>query len=203
MLIGCEFSGIIRDAFRKRGHDAWSCDLLPTLREGNHIQDDVQRHFNDGWDLFIVHPSCTFLSFAGTRHWNKPGREEKRLAAFEFFMKCVNAPIAKICVENPVGYPNVAYRKADQIIHPYYFGEPVQKRTCLWLKNLPLLEYANTIIEKPKPLYYLNTNGKAINWVEGIKGVKNRSQARSISFVSIANAMAEQWGCVGKLYGEI
>ncbi len=194
VLIGCEFSGVIREAFRKRGHDAWSCDLLPTLRDGNHIQDDVLKHFDDGWDLFIAHSDCTYLSFVGTRHWNKPGREAKRFIAFEFFMKCINAPIEKVCVENPVGYPNVAYRKADQIIHPYYFGEPVQKRTCLWLKNLPLLEYAHTIIEKPKPLYYLKTNSKAINWGEGIKGVKNRSQSRSISFVSIANAMAEQWG---------
>ena len=194
VLIGCEFSGVVRDAFRKRGHDAWSCDLLPSLSKGNHFQDDVQRHFNDGWDLFIAHPNCTYLSFVGTRHWNKLGREEKRLAAFEFFMRCVNAPIDKICVENPVGYPNVAYRKADQIIHPYYFGEPVQKRTCLWLKALPLLEYADTIIEKPKPLYYCTTTGKAINWVEGIKGVSNRSQSRGITFVSIAKAMAEQWG---------
>jgi len=197
VLVGCEFSQIICRAFRDKGHEAYSCDFLPT--EGNptwHIQDDVLKHLNEDWDMFIVHPDCTFLSFVGTRHWNKPGRAEKRERAFKFFMDCVNAPINRICVENPVGYPNVAYRKPDQIIHPYYFGEPVQKRTCLWLKNLPLLDYSNTIIEKPKPLYYLKTNGKAINWVEGIKGVKNRSQSRSVSFTSIANAMITQWGCL-------
>jgi len=196
IIIGCNKSGKEALALLAKGHDVYTCDILPAEWEhnGRHIQDDLLRHLNDGWDMGIFNPDCTYLSFVGVRHWNKLGRKEKRLAAFAFFMKCINAPIEKICVENPVGYPNVAYRKPDQIIHPYYFGEPVQKRTCLWLKNLPLLVYSDTIIEKPKPLYYLRTSGKAINWVEGIKGVGNRSQARSVSFNSIANAMANQWG---------
>jgi len=195
MLVACEFSGIVREAFAKKGWDAWSCDLLPTeIPSEKHIQDDVLKHLDSGWDLMIAHPPCTYLSYVAIRHWNKEGRKELRDKAMEFFMALINAPIKKICVENPVGLPNTDYRKPDQIIHPYYFGEPVQKRTCLWLKNLPKLEFSKTIIEKPKPLYRLSTTGKAINWVEGIKGTKNRSQERSRTFQKIADAMAEQWG---------
>src|SRR3990167_5240556 len=133
VLVACECSQVVCKSFRDKGHEAYSCDLLPT--KGNpdwHIQDNVLRHLDEGWDLMIAHPDCTFLSYVGTRHWNKLGRENKRQEAFVFFMACVNAPIEKICVENPVGYPNIAYRKPDQIIHPYFFGEPFQKRTCLW-----------------------------------------------------------------------
>ena len=151
VLIACEFSGIVRDAFIAKGHDAISCDLLPTERPGPHIQ---------------------------------------------FFMKCYDANAEKVCVENPVGYMNTIFRKPDQIIHPYFFGVPVQKRTCLWVRNLPILEYEDTIIEKPKPLYICQgekCKGKAIHWVEGIRGVKNRSKARSETFPCIADAMAAQW----------
>jgi len=157
----------------------------------------VLKHLNDGWDLGIFHPDCTYLSYVSNIHWNNPGRAEKREQAMEFFLKLYNAPINKICVENPVGYPNTVFRKPDQIIHPYYFGEPVQKRTCLWLKNLPLLIYDKTNIKKPEPLYYLSTTRKAIHWVEGIKGTKNRSKERSRSFQSIADAMANQYGDKG------
>ena len=197
ILIACEFSGIVRDAFIAKGYDAVSCDLLPTERPRPHIRGNVLEILDDGWDLMIAHPPCTYLSYVGNRHWNKPGRAEKRASAYKFFMSLVNAPINKICVENPIGLPNTIYRKPDQIIHPYYFGESVQKRTCLWLKGLPKLIYADTIVEKPKPLYICQGNkckGKAIGWVEGIKGVKDRSKARSKSFSGIANAMAEQWG---------
>ena len=196
VLAACEFSGIVRDAFIAKGHDAVSCDLLPTEKPGPHHQGDVLDILGDGWDMMIAHPPCTYLSYVGNRHWNKPGRAEKRDRAYRFFMTLINAPVNRICVENPVGLPNTKYRKPDQIIHPYYFGEPVQKRTCLWLKDLPCLEYQDTIIEKPKPLYYCKgpkSKGKAINWVEGIKGQKGRSKARSRTFQGIAEAMAEQW----------
>lgn len=197
VLIACEYSGIVRDAFIAKGHDAVSCDLLPTEKPGPHIQGDVLDVLGDGWDMMVGHPPCTYLSYIGTRHWNNPGRATKREKAMKFFMSLINAPIDKICIENPVGLPNTEYCKPDQIIHPYYFGESYQKRTCLWLKNLPKLKYENTIIEKPPPLYYCKgkrSEGKAINWVEGISGVENRSKARSKTFVSIARAMAEQWG---------
>lgn len=200
VLIACEFSQIVCKAFRERGHEAFSCDIIPC--EGGHpewhIQDNVLNHLDDGWDLMIAHPECTYLSLAGTRHWNKPGRKEKREEAFDFFMRLINANINKICVENPVGYPNSHYRKPDQIIHPYYFGDPFQKRTCLWLKNLPLLTYSETIIPKPEPLYICQgkkSKGKAINWVEGIKGSgEERKKERSKTFPGIAKAMSEQWG---------
>ncbi len=200
VVIICEQSGTIRDAFSKLGHESWSCDVESSESPENelfHIQDDALNVINDGWDLAICHPPCTYLSYVGNRHWNKPGRAALREKALEFFMTMINAPIDKICVENPVGYPNTVYRKPDQIIHPYYFGNPYQKRTCLWLKNLPLLKYEDTIIKKPAPLYICEgekSKGKAINWVEGIKGTKNRSKARSKTFQGIADAMAEQWG---------
>jgi len=199
VLVGCEYSQTVTKAFRNKGIEAFSCDLLPT--EGNpdwHLQMDVFEAIEKVKPkLAIFHPPCTYLSYVGIKHWNKQGRAEKRELAMAFFMKLVNAPIERICTENPVGYPNTAYRSPDQIIHPYYFGEPYQKRTCLWLKNLPKLNYRKTLIEKPKPLYICQgekCKGKAINWVEGIKGVKNRSLERARFPQGIANAMAEQWG---------
>jgi hypothetical protein len=196
VLVACEFSGIVRDAFAAKGHDAWSCDLLPTERPGNHIQGDVLEILNDDWDLMIACPPCTYLSYVGTRHWNKPGRAALREDAMQFFLVLANAAIEKIAVENPLGYASKVFRKPDQTIHPYYFGDPVQKRTCLWLKNLPPLIFTQ-MLSKPEPLYYCQgekSKGKAIHWVEGIRGVKNRSHERSRFFPSIANAMADQWG---------
>lgn len=199
VLVACEFSGTVRDAFSKRGHDAWSCDILPTEKPGNHIQGDVLGVLDRGWDLMIAHPPCTYLSYVGMRHWNNPGRAEKRLEAMEFFMRCVNAPIAKICVENPLGLPVKAYRREDQVIHPYYFGDPFSKRTLLWLKNLPILAWDKGRAIKPPPLFICQgpkCKGKAIGWVEGIKGMSKseRQKARSKTFQGIADAMAEQWG---------
>jgi len=199
ILIACEESGTVRDAFIKRGHDAVSCDIIPTSSPGPHIQGNVLEIINDGWDMMIAFPPCTYLTYAATRHWNNPGREEKRTAAMDFFMAMINADIGKICVENPVGYPNTIYRKPNQIVHPYYFGEPYQKRTCFWLKNLKPLDYSSTLIEKPKPMYICKGKkcyGKAIGWTEGIRGMnaEERSRARSKTFQGIADAMAEQWG---------
>lgn len=201
ILIACEESQTVCTAFRLLGHEAYSCDILP-CSGGHpewHIQDDVLKHLNNGWDMMIAHPPCTYLSYAGTGHWNKPGRAEKRDEAVTFFMSLINAPIEKICVENPLGYMSKVYRKYDQIIHPYYWGEQFQKRTCLWLKNLPLLLYDKTKAIKPKPLYtYTNKNGKKkrINWVDGLSGSTNaeRQRIRSKTFQGIANAMALQWG---------
>lgn len=205
VLVACEFSGIVRDAFIARGHDAWSCDLLPTESPGPHIQGDILGILGNGWDLMVAHPPCTYLSYVGIRHWNNPGRPEKREEAMGFFMELVNAPIGKICIENPLGYPSRVYRKPDQTIHPYYFGEPKQKRICLWLKNLKPLQWnkddsmfwKKTSVDKPEPMYICQgpkSFGKKIHWVEGIRGVKNRSHERSRFFPSIADAMADQWG---------
>lgn len=204
ILIACELSGTVRDAFEDKGHDAWSCDIEPTdskqtRKSGKHIQGNIMEILSQRWDMMIAFPPCTYLTYAATRHWNNPGRAEKREAAMEFFMSLVNANIDKICIENPVGYPNTVYRKPDQIIHPYYFGDPFQKRTCFWLKGLSPLDYRDTIIDKPAPMYICNgkkCKGKAIGWTEGLRGMssKERSKARSKTFQGIADAMAEQWG---------
>jgi len=199
VLVACEYSGRVRDAFIARGHDAISCDLLPTESPGPHYQGDIFDIINDGFDLMVAHPPCTYLTYAGTRHWNNPGRAELREEAASFFMRLYNAPINKIAIENPVGYMNSVFRKPDQIIHPYYFGDPVQKRTCLWLKGLPMLDYSKTIMPKPEPLYYCQgekCKGKAINWCEGSRGNNGepRWKARSRTFQGIADAMANQWG---------
>jgi hypothetical protein len=200
VLVACEFSGIVRDAFRAKGHDAWSCDLLPTEREGPHIQDDVLKHLDDGWDLMIAHPPCTYLCYSGARVWNAPGRKQLRTEAMEFFMHLICAWIPKICVENPHGLPRVAYRPPDQEVHPYYFGEPHMKRTLLWLKNLPLLQYEledslfwkRTATEKPKPLF-IRKDGNKQYFCATVK-TKDRARTRSRTFQGIANAMADQWG---------
>jgi hypothetical protein len=198
VLVACEKSGRVREAFNRIGCDAYSCDLLPSEDGGQHIQGDVREILNDRWDLLIAHPPCTYLSYVGIRHWHEPGRAEKREEAMRFFLDLYNAPIEKVCIENPVGYPNTVFRKPDQIIHPMYFGKPQLKRTCLWLRGLKPLEHRaeddlfgeKTHTEKPKPMYYLKTTGKPIHWTEG----NHRSETRSRTFVSIAKAMAEQWG---------
>jgi len=205
ILIACEFSGIVRDAFSKKGHDVISCDLLPTEKPGNHYQGDVMDIIGNGFDMMIAHPPCTYLSYAANRVWNNPGRIEKRDKAVEFFMALYNADIEKICIENPTGYINTIFRKPDQIIHPYFFGERQMKRTCLWLKNLPLLDHHSednlfskkTHTDKPRPIYISQgkkTKGKKeyFTTASNFKG-KNRAIERSRTFQSIAEAMATQW----------
>lgn len=199
VLVACEESQRVCVEFRKRGHEAYSCDLMDCSGEHPewHYKQDVLELLDNKWDLLIAHPPCTYLSVVGNRALKEnPGRYKLREGAFEFFMKFMQAPIDKICVENPVGYVNTHYRKPDQIIHPYYFGEPFQKRTCLWLKNLPKLDYSKTIIAKPEPVYICHgekSKGKKINWCEAYTG-KDRAIGRSKTFISIAKAMAKQWG---------
>ena len=197
VLVACEFSGIVRDAFREKGHDAMSCDLVPSEKPGAHFQGDVMDIINDDWDLMIAHPPCTYLSTVGNRHLGQPGRDIKRRAAAVFFMALWDCKIPKICIENPVGYMSSIFRPADQIIQPYQFGHPVQKRTCLWLKNLPPLK-PTIVLPKPEPEYLCQgkkTIGKKIYFVEAAKGDGlQREQYRSRSFQGIADAMADQWG---------
>ena len=137
VLVACEFSGRVRDAFAKRGHYAMSCDLLPSETPGNHYQGDVFDVIGDGWDLMIGHPPCTYLSYAGIAHWNNPGRLEKRLDALQFFAALWSAPINRICLENPKGCASPTIAKYTQEIQPFYFGDRDFKTTWLWLKNLP------------------------------------------------------------------
>lgn len=137
VLIACEFSGTVREAFAARGHDAWSCDLLPTERPGQHYQGDVLKHLNGGWDLMIAHPPCTYLSVSGL-HWNKkrPERVLKTEAALAFVQALLNAPIPRIALENPVSCISTRIRKPDQVIQPWMFGEDASKATCFWLKGI-------------------------------------------------------------------
>lgn len=207
VLIACEFSGIVRDAFKARGHDAWSCDLLPTEREGQHIQGDVLEILDNGWDLMIAHPPCTYLSYAGTRWWNDKGRCKKRLEALEFFRQFWEAPISKICIENPRGCASPTIAKYTQIINPYYFGDAATKPTWLWLKNLPKLVHIkqNTMFENQTH----TTKGEFVSHVIKSGRIKRdskwytdafrlppeeRAKVRSKTFQGIADAMAEQWG---------
>lgn len=190
VLIACEFSGTVRDAFRALGHDAWSCDLLPTEKPGPHIMDDVRNVLDAGWDLMIAHPPCEKLAYSGNAHWNDPGRAVERTMAADFFMQLYDAPIPRIAVENPVGWMNTVFRKPDQIIHPYYFGEPFLKKTCLWLKNLPVLG-GMKFTTYPEPIYVTQREDglKLRHWSEASHGAQKRSR----TFPGIAAAMAAQW----------
>ena len=191
VLVACEFSGIVRDAFIKRGHDAVSCDLLPTERPGPHIQGDVLDILDDGWDMMIAHPPCTYLSNAGAVHYygkkakNVEARKKKGLQAKDFFLKLLNAPMARKCVENPNPLKMFNLPKHSQVIQPYQFGHPFSKRTLLWLRNLPLLSPTSVLTER-------QSTKKAGNWFN--KGGKNRQKNRAKTFQGIADAMAEQWG---------
>ena len=196
ILIACEFSGIVRNEFIKIGHDAVSCDIIDSELPGPHIKDDVLNHLNENWEMMIAHPPCTYLSNAGNRHlYKNPGIFNKQinndrykigLLGKEFFMKLYNANINKICVENPV--PNKLYDlpKYTQIIQPYEFGHPYQKRTCLWLKNLPMLKSANIIKNA------ISTNNA--DWFNNCGMGDKRRKNRSRTFKGIAEAMANQWG---------
>lgn len=190
VLVACEYSGRVRDAFIAKGHDAMSCDLLPTEIPGPHYQGDVFDIINDGWDMMIAHPPCTYLSNAGARFLYPKGilnseRLQKGLEAKAFFIQLLNAKILKICIENPI--PSTVYElpKYTQIIQPYQFGEPFQKRTCLWLKGLPLLK-------STKLVSYAQSTKVPGNWFN--KGGKDRQKNRAKTFEGIAKAMAEQWG---------
>lgn len=191
VLVACEFSGIVREAFRKRGHDAWSCDLLTSEIEGNHYQVPVEMGILDeGWDLMIAHPPCTYLSNAGARFLYPQGKlNDSRfrlgLKAKNLFMALYGAPIDKICIENPISSKVFGLPMYDQVVQPYYFGDPYQKKTCLWLNNLPPLKY-EVPPEKPQ------STKIAGNWFN--KGGKDRQKNRARTFQGIANAMAEQWG---------
>jgi len=201
VLVACEFSGVVRDAFKAKGNDAWSCDLRPCESiGGGHIQDDVLKHLGDGWDLMIGHPPCTYISYAGMRHWNNAGRCKLRLEALDFFRQLWEAPIPKICLENPKSCASPTITKYSQEIQPYYFGDRELKTTWLWLKNLPPLVHheddnlfaLKTHTERPEPFYVDNTpRAKKHYFTDG----KNRDPfKRSVTFQGIANAMAEQWG---------
>lgn len=191
VLVACEFSGTVRDAFRARGHDAWSCDLLPTEAPGNHYTGDVFDLIDDGWDLMIAHPPCTYLASSGL-HWNKRRPERAALTeqAVEFVQALLAARIQRIAIENPIGCLSSRIRKPDQIVQPWYFGDDASKATCLWLKDLPKLT--------PTDLLFGDRRTRRANQTPSgqnkLGPSPDRWKLRSITYPGFANAMADQWG---------
>ncbi len=179
VLVACEFSGAVRDAFTALGHDATSCDLLPSETPGKHYQGDVFDVYGDGWDLMIAHPPCTHLAVSGAR-WFKDKRKEQA-EALAFVTELMDAPIPRIALENPISIISSKIRKPDQIIQPWQFGQGETKATCLWLKNLPKLT-PTEIVEGRHAKVHLMSPGP------------NRWRERSRTVPGIARAMAEQWG---------
>lgn len=189
VLVACEFSGVVRDAFAARGHDAWSCDILPSARSGQHIQRDVLAVLDRGWDLMVAHPPCTHLCVSGAAHFRKVEKRLAQIGALDFFRALLEAPIEKIAVENPVGIVSTRIRPPDQIVQPYWFGDPQRKTTCLWLKNLPPLVATNVV--EPNYVYYPSGRRPA---GQEVSQHSKRGLIRSITFPGLAAAMAQQWG---------
>lgn len=193
VLVACEFSGIVREAFRERGHNAVSCDFRDTLIDGPHIKGDVLDVLENGYDLMIAHPPCTYLANSGVRWLHEiDGRWKKMEQAARFFKTLLEAPIDKVCVENPIMHKyavEIIGRRQDQVIHPYQFGHPETKSTCLWLRNLPELEPTNNVKEEMKSL-----SDKEKHRIHYMAPSDDRSKKRSITYPGIAKAMAKQWG---------
>ena len=195
VLVACEYSGEVRDAFLRRGHDAMSCDLLPTDVQGPHYEGDVRDVIEDGWDLMIAHPPCTYLSVSGM-HWTTRGLRDTKLTedALEFVKYLLDAPVPRIALENPVSIISRRVRKPDQIIQPWQFGHDASKKTCLWLKGLPHLVPTDMveprIVEGGKKRW-----GNQCDSGQNKLGPKeDRWKERSKTYRGIAEAMAEQWG---------
>lgn len=204
ILIACEYSGTVRDAFAALGHDVISCDLLPSEKPGKHYQGDVFDIINDGFDLMIAHPPCTDLAVSGAAWFAKKIADGRQTKAIDLFMKFVNSSIPKICIENPVGIMSSKYRPADQIIQPYMFGDTASKKTCLWLKNLPLLYHNKHENLFNDPITWVDRGEMAIfesgrtmpKWYADAWKLpkEERQKVRSRTFQGIASAMANQWG---------
>lgn len=180
VLIACEFSGIVREAFAKRGHDAWSCDLEDTEIPGKHVIGDVLGILDAGWDLMIAFPPCTHLAVSGARWFKEKRADGRQQQGIDFFMSFAGVKCEKTAIENPVGIMS-NWRKPDQIIQPWQFGHGETKKTCLWLKNLPLLESTDNVAGREARIHKLPPS-------------KDRSKLRSITYQGIADAMADQWG---------
>ena len=192
VLVACEYSGTVRDAFLERGHDAMSCDLLPTESPGPHYEGDIVDILWGGekWDLMVAHPPCTLLSVSGAR-WCTEGKKPLYLReeALDFVRFLMDAPVHRICIENPVSVIASHIRKSDQMIHPWQFGHPEEKRTCLWLKNLPKLVPTNNVHEH---MMTLPKSQRHRIW--SMPPSADRGKLRSMLYRGYAEAMAEQWG---------
>ena len=179
VLVACEFSGIVRDAFLAQGHDAVSCDLLPSERPGPHYQGDVRDILCESWDMLLAFPPCTYLCNSGARWWTQRQREQGEALAFVRLL--LGAPITRIALENPEGRISTAIRKPDQIVHPFWFGDPYMKKTHLWLKGLPRLTPTQMVAGREQQCWRAPQS-------------RNRAKNRSRTYPGLANAMAAQWG---------
>lgn len=180
VLVACEYSGVVRDAFKRQGHDAWSCDLLPTEKSGNHFQKNVLKVLNKKWDLMIAHPPCTYLCCSGNRWMKYFGRDELREEALDFVWDLMQASIPRIAIENPVGVISTQICKPSQIVQPWMFGHGETKATCLWLKNLPNLVPSKIVKGRENRIHRMAPS-------------EGRGKDRSRTFYGIAEAMAVQW----------
>lgn len=182
LLVACEYSGVVRYAFAAKGWDAWSCDLLPSERPGQHYQGDVfDILYSQHWDMMIAHPPCTHLASSGARWW--PMKRAEQAEAVEFVRRLMDAPIERIAIENPVGYLSTAIRKPEQIIQPWQFGHGEVKTTCLWLKNMPKLQPTNIVEGRYQRCWKMSPS-------------QDRAKERARTYTGIAEAMAEQWGAL-------
>lgn len=206
ILVGCEESQAVTIELRKLGHEAFSCDVMES--SGGypqwHIQGDLLKELDKGWDMLIAFPPCTHLAVSGARHFEQKIKDGRQQQGIDFFMEMINAPIDKICVENPIGIMSTKYRKPSQIIQPWMFGDKAQKSTCLWLKNLPLLVPTN-IVEKGEFIEFVSKKGvkkRQPKWYfDALKNSKNaseRSKLRSKTFKGIAKAMATQFTIINQ-----
>jgi len=189
VLVGCEFSGAVRDAFIAAGHNTMSCDLLPSEKPGPHYQGDVRDVLGDGWDLMVAHPPCTHLAVSGARHFAEKIADGRQQAALDFIRLLMDAPIPRIAIENPISIISSRIRKPDQVIHPWQFGHGETKATCLWLKNLPRLIPTQVVSGREQRIHKMPPG-------------PDRWKERSRTYPGIAAAMADQWGCEFALFGE-
>ena len=190
VLVACEYSGRVRDAFLALGHEAMSCDLLPTESDGPHYEGDIRDVLDYPWDLMIAHPPCTHLSVSGARHFADKRMRGEQQAAASFFMMLAKADIPRIAIENPVCVMSSLWRKPDQVIQPWQFGHGETKATCLWLKNLPLLRPTNIVEGREQRIHRLPPS-------------EDRWKLRSETFQGIADAMADQWGGSTSLFAQV
>jgi site-specific DNA-cytosine methylase len=183
ILIACEFSGIVREAFRKQGHEAFSCDILPPddKKHHLHIKGDVIKILDNKWDMIIAFPPCTHLSVSGARWFSQKRKDGRQQQGIDFFMRFVNSICDKVAIENPIGIMSTLYRKPDQIIQPWQYGHGETKATCLWLKNIPELKPTNIVKGRQARIHYMPPS-------------PDRGKERSRTYQGIADAMAEQWG---------
>lgn len=188
VLVACEYSGTVRDAFRRRGHDAMSCDLLPTDVPGPHYQGDVRDVLDDGWDIMVAHPPCTHLAVSGARWFAE--KQTEQAEALDFVRLLLAAPVQRIALENPVSVISSRIRRPDQIIQPWQFGHGETKATCLWLKNLPPLVPTNIVAGREQRIWRLPPG-------------PDRWKLRSATYAGIADAMAGQWGAVSFIQHEL